>query len=263
MGKDKDILAAGAVSKKALDRTTFRRKMLMRLFASPWTLVPALAGITDLLALWTFDLNSGPAMFAGVAAILAAVGVTATRFFVSKEDLGKKVVHELEAEAQAERERALDDLDRRLAADGDPRTEWSLRDLRALTKAFDSSRDWSAGVDSFTAMGINSRVEELFGSCVKSLEKTLQLWNTARTMATRDAQQPILQQRERIIADVGESIKQLGKILAGIQSVTAGSDSQASELARVREELDRGLEVARSVAERMKRLDEELGTREL
>jgi len=244
--------------KSILDKSKFNRKFLLGLFASPYSLVPFLVGWTDLLALWAFGLKSPPAAVAGVALILGSLGIFLTRLALGKQTIGKKVVEEMEKEAEAERERVLNELDRKLAADGVQRTEGSLRDLRALAKAFKNGRQWSDTVETGSVLEILGGVEQLFRHSVLSLEKTLELWYTARSMSTEEARRPIMKQRELIIADVGKSITHLGSILAHIQSLGVGGDTEQSQLANVRNELDQSLEVAKAVSKRMRSLDKEL-----
>ena len=163
----------------------------------------------------------------------------------------------MQKEAHREREKALDTLDRELTEDGDPRTEACLRDLRALAKAFRSAPKPSIDLKIHDAFSIAAGVEELFTRSVASLEKTLDLWRTAQSMATKDARGPVLAQREKMIEDVSESIKQLGKVLAGIEALKAG-ESVHSDLARIRGELDERLAVAKKVEERMRSLEKQI-----
>lgn len=242
-----------------LDETKLKKRVFWELLSSPWTLWPFVGGVTALLGLWTFSIRSGLAVFAALVSILGSLGIFFTRLLLGSEARVKKAVEEMQQEAQKERERSLDELERRLAADGDPRTESSLRDLRALAKAFEKGGAWSASLNTRTVFDILAGVEQLFKRCVLSLKKTLELWYTAQNMATAEAREPILRQRERIIEDVGKSIRQLGGILAGIQNIGAEEDAGDRELARIREELDRSLEVARMVEKRMQSLDREIG----
>lgn len=249
-------------TRSALNDSSFKKRLFFRLFASSWTIVPFLAGATLLLALWTFSINAGLAFFVGIACLLGALGVFFTRLLRGNERLGKKVIEELQEEALAAREKSLDELDRKLSADGDPRTESFLRDLRALAEAFHKDRVWSSGLSNHTTYELFSGVEQLFKRCILSLDRTLELWYTANNTTTPDARAPIFSQRERIIKDVEKSIRQLGKVLVGIQGIDAGDVSEDSDLARIRDELDQSLKVARAVGERMRSLDQELGTRE-
>ncbi|MEO0814295.1 MAG: hypothetical protein AAFY60_15640, partial [Myxococcota bacterium] len=78
----------------------------------------------------------------------------------------------------------------------------------------------------------------------------------AGKMSSAEARQPLLDERERILADVGQCITQLGKMYASIQGLR-GRGQENDELARVRGELDRSLEVAARVQERMRSWDQE------
>ena len=95
-----------------LDRSVFTRRFIVRLASHPWTLLPFLGGITDLLTLWTFNIQSPPAAFAGLAAVLLSLGVFLTRAVTGSESVAKEVLEEMEQEAIRQRERTLDELDR-------------------------------------------------------------------------------------------------------------------------------------------------------
>lgn len=241
-----------------LNRSKFTKKLILRLFSSPLTLVPVLAGFTDLLVLWTFNLNSGMGIFAGLAGILGGLGIFLSRLFLD-DRVRKETLEAFENDAERGREQRLDALDQRLCADDDPRTEACLRDLRELAKAFQQGFSWRDTLNSRATLDILAGVEQIFTQCVHSLEKTLDLWYSARKMHTSEARRAILDQRERILEDVTESIRELGKILVGIQGIGTEGKTGFSELARIRAELDRSLEVAKRVNRRMLALDKEIG----
>lgn len=241
---------------RMLDKQRFRKKLLLGLLTSPLTLCPLVVGVTLLFAAWALSIKSGVALFAALACVLGAAGVFFTRLLLGDGKIAKAAVEEMQKEAHEAREKGLDELDRKLTEDGDSRTEASLRDLRALATAFNEARPASAGLSAGSAFDIASGVEQLFNRCVQSLARTLDLWRTAQKMVTPEAKKPILEQRESIIEDVGKSITQLGKVLAGIQGLESGG-GESSELAGIREELDQRLAVAKRVEERMRSLDKE------
>ena len=243
-----------------MSRSKFNKKVLLKLLASPITILPFLAGVTDLLALWALEIDSGIATFAGLACILGSVGIFASRFLLGGKTLDREVLESLEQEAHAKREKALDVLDRKLTADGDPRTERCLRDLRTLTKRFREGRSWAGTLSSRATFDILTGVDRLLDRSVYSLEETLKLWHTARDISLPDARKPILEKREAIIEEVGKSIEHLGRVLAGVQSLGGETEADTSELARIRNELDASLAVARRVEDRMQALDRELHT---
>ena len=241
------------------DERKLRRRILLKLASSPATLLPFMAGITAMAGSWALDVRPGVGLFAGLAGVLAAAGTFFTRLLVGGEQAAKDALEEIREEGAKEREAALDELDARLSADGDPRTERALRDLRTFAKTFSDGNVWSRGVNSRSAYDITEGVTHLFDRSVKSLEQSLQLWHTARQMNTPEARKPIVAQRERIIREVGQSIVHLGQIMVELQNLGAAENAPAG-LARVRGELERSLAFARSVDEKVQSLDREYDT---
>jgi len=230
----------------------------MKLISSPWSLIPCVLGLTDLLLLWGFDIRSGPAAFAGIASILAGVGIFLTRLLLGNERAFQKVLEELDRKTRMQQEKALDQLDSELVKDRDSRTQSLLRDLRALHKAFQEDRTWSQNLNPQSIFDIVSKVEKLFSHCVLSLKQTLTLWSTARKMSTPLAKEPILEQREHLVQDVADSIHQLGILLARLQRMRFSEDHDNTELARIRKELETSLAVAEAVEKRVAELDREI-----
>lgn len=246
------------------DTRKIKRKMLLNMLTGPSTAVPFLAGVTALFATWALGFRADMGVLAGLAGILGAGGVFLTKLFMGGDTYAKQALDETQQEDHALRERKLDDLDVRLCADKDPRTESALRDLRSLVRAFDELRANSGSeLNVLTTSNIASGIHEMFEQCVGSLERSLNLWHTAEKLRTRAAKDPILKQREAIITEVGQSIRQLGQALVAIQNLGTGQGSQ-SDLARISEELDQRLAVARQVEQRVKAFENQLdsGTRE-
>ncbi len=252
------MVSATQNPKAAVTRSKFRKKFFLKLLSRPLCLFPFLTGVTDLLILWAFSIPSGIGIFAGIACVLGAVGYFLTNLVAGNPSLTQNVLETLQRETMVDREKALDELDARLAADGDPRTENSLRDLRAMARAFEKGKSWSGVLNSPATLDILSGVDQLFKQCVFSLENTLDLRYTASEMATAVARNPILAKRERIIEEVAESISKLGNVLANIQLLGMDDTSRESDLARIRKELDQNLEVARKVKQRMRTLENEV-----
>ena len=242
-----------------VDEKRLRRKVLLKLISSPMTMIPLLAGVTTAAATWALNTQPGLGIFAGIAGVLVAGGTFMTRLLIGGQATAKEAIDELQQEHHLNREQALDDLDRRLLEDGDGRTESALRDLRTFAEAFNDEQLWSSGLNSRTTFDIMEGVDQLFRQCVGSLEQSLSLWHMAQKMNTKEARKPIVKQREHIIREVARSIEQLGKILVEIQSLES-TDTVSSGLAHVREELDRSLEYARTIDEKMKQLGREFDT---
>ena len=97
---------------------------------------------------------------------------------------------------------------------------------------------------------IQQRSEELFQQCMSSLEKTLQLWKTADSLASEMARKPILEQREKQVGEGVQTVEHMSRTLASVQGITSRSDGDA-RLQRLRGELDQSLEVAKKVEQRI------------
>lgn len=241
----------------------FKKKFLLKLMASAWSLGPFLLGATILTALWAFNIRSGLSIFAGLALILGAVGVFFTRLLTGGEKEKRATIEELAAEARDRQERMLNELYARLKTDNDPRTEGYLNDLRALAAAFHGERNGLGALNAYSAFDVIAGVGQLFNRCVAALEKSYGIWKVATEMKTSAARKELLKSREKIINDVGESIAQLGKILAGIESLGADSEGRDPEIARLRAELDQSLKVAQNVENRVRTLETEIGIENL
>jgi len=244
--------------KTSINKSKFRKKYFLKLMSKPLCLFPFLVGATDLLVLWALSIPSGIGVFTGIAGILGAVGYFLTSLVTGNRVLTKTVIESIQQEALQEREKSLDELDARLTADGDSRTERNLRDLRTLATAFEDGGAWSGALNTPATIDILSGVDQLFKQCVFSLEKTLDLRYTASQIQSASARKPILVKREKIIRDVAESIQKLGKVLASIKLLGMDEVSQESELAVIRRDLDQSLETAKKVKKRMVSLEKEV-----
>jgi hypothetical protein len=193
-------------------------------------------------------------LFAGLAGILGSAGVYLTRLILDDGKTARAVLADEELGEQKAAQAALDDLDRRLvAADSDPRPETALRDMRALLRAFDEFAGKTDSLNAPAVIEVRSRVQQIFDQTIRSLEQTLRLGDTAKQLSMPAARKPLLQQREKIIADVEACTKQIGGTLAALQRLDSG-DRSNHELSRLRDELDQSLQIANRVEDRLNSL---------
>lgn len=236
------------------DARQIRKKVLLRLLGHPLVVGPFVVGMTALTAVWSLGWRGGFAMFAGLVGLLAAVGSFVTQMILRGETVARQVTEEVTQAEGAAAQRLLDDLDRHLTeVDNDPRPETALRDLRALRKAFEEAEAAANPAHLPMLIDLRARANEIFDQCVQAIAQTGKLWQTARQLNSPAAREPLLNQRERIIADVQATVKQLSDTLVGIQSLGSGEGSSRA-LTRLREELDQSLAVARTVEERVENL---------
>lgn len=250
------------LTRMAIDRKQLRKKIVLRLLAHPLTMIPFVSGITALMASWTFNWHPGLGVFAGLAGALGGGGMFVTQLLLRGDSMAREAIAEIEREERRRVEAALDDLDARLALDGDARTETALRDLRTVVKAFEDPKLWEHTLAAGSEVDVRSRVNELCQQSIQSLEQSLKLWQMIQQIRSPHAREPIQRQREETIVEVLVSIKHLSETLVGIQTLSHGTRGH-SELNRIRDELDQSLAIARKVEERMKLLVKESELRAL
>ena len=238
-----------------MDQTQLRNRVFRKAAASPWTSVP---GVLGGVAVGVGVVVASPVtIFAGVLGLLAAAGAWATQLLVGADRLTQKTFREMQAEEAQAQDRKLDELYRKLRKDDDSHSQRSLRRLRELYERFRETPQWTPAVDLNSAVEIAATIEKLFAACVASLDRSLEMWEAARQMATETARNRLLEQRRQLLAEVAASIDQFAVTVDEVQELALtkrGSD----DLARFRHDLDQSLEVARRVEQRMHDLESEL-----
>ncbi|MDO8598756.1 MAG: hypothetical protein Q7S02_01460 [bacterium] len=232
-----------------MDRKTFRQKFALRLAVHPVTIFPFLGGATALLLGWA--VAAPTVVFGGIVGVVVGIGALVTRAGVFGEDIARKLHEELRVEAHDASEAALDALREKLASDRDTRDEKLLDQLRELARVFKGDTGWAARVNSVSAGEITGGVEELVQTCVRKLNDAFTLLQTVRDLSTSPVRQTLVDQREQILTEVEESVRELSELLAGVYKLGTGSNNVSAETGRMRERLQRSLEVARRVEEQM------------
>ncbi len=207
---------------------------------------------------WAVGQGTALLSFLGLGGLLAGLGVLATRWILRRDEIHQAAFKELQEEAFRRQAEDLDDLDRRLQQDDDPRTETTLRELREIYGEFKSDASWAEGLKTRVSFEIVSRVERLFEECVKSLGRSLELWEAAQKMRTPELKKDLLESRSALLGEISRSLEQMRKTVDSVRALRLDK-TDASSHARIREELDASLEVARRVEERMRSLEHELG----
>lgn len=230
------------------ERKELRRRLLLRLFGSPLTLVPALTGAVAALTPLFFNLDPGVPLFIGVTGLVAAGASVAIRSVYGRDRISRAIVDELEQQSTMEHERALDELHARLEADQDPRDEHLLADLRALVGKVSTERDWRDNVNVLAAADILRGIDELFSGCVRSLQRSAELRDLAAEMGTLEARGALHRERERLLGQVERSLVQLSSFVTQLRTLDTASSDMGPDLARIQVELDTSLAAARATA---------------
>lgn len=242
-----------------MDKRELNHRIAGAVLTHPASLLPFAAGATGFIVSWVFGLGAMGYLIS-VILLMMSLGVVITNFTARLPAIAKSVMDRMRQEQQESRNEYLDDLSARLREDRDERTESLLSDLRNVMLSI--SQIGCDSLESGFALDIFDSIQKLFDGCVASLEKSLELCLAAKRIRSRDAKQSILDSREKIIEEVGLSVKQLSGLYGRLQSIHQSNTDDAEELHQLREELDRNLEIADRVQQRMRGLGNSLNVKE-
>ncbi|MEM6329064.1 MAG: hypothetical protein AAF790_02330 [Planctomycetota bacterium] len=223
-----------------------KKKVLLDLFVSPWTVAPVVAGLSAWLLSWGVD-GSTTLNLLGLAGVLTGIGVQASRLVFGLEKITERAHGYLTEKEHAEREAELDRLAARLRRDEDPRTQQCLDRLRKLREVFEAEPP--AG---HAAQSIKGQVDRLFEASVRQLERAYTLWERAQRLPA-GTRGPLLKERAAAVNEVVLSANHLTRTVEQFHAFQV-KDSD-DELAKLREELDATIEVARRADELIGSLD--------
>jgi hypothetical protein len=184
--------------------------------------------------------------------VLGGVGFLATRLIFQLERITENAYQYLNEQKREAQQQALDSLETRLRSDEDPRTQTYLRHLRTLYADFQDNL--RTGKVAGAARTVQEQVEKLFQAAVKHLEHSYHLWMTAGRMSG-NARLALLDERERVVQEVQDTVEHLSRTIEQFHSFRV-KESEV-ELARLREELDETMQVARRAEERLESLGKE------
>lgn len=219
-----------------------KKKVLLDLFVSPWTLIPAVGGLSAWMISW--GAGGDPTLnLIGLAGVLVGAGIQASRLIFGVEKLTEQAHGYQTEKRRTEQKAALDGLSLRLARDDDPRTQECLVRLRALYRSFEEEP-----ATGHAAIAIGEKVEKLFHAAVRQLERSLELWSKAKRLPP-GTRKPLLEQRREAVDEVVLTVNHLTRTVAQYHAFHA--DDNDDELAKLREELDATIEVARRADDRM------------
>lgn len=202
-----------------------KKKILLDLGSSPFSLLPLATGICLMLAAWAF--NSSLFGFLGICGVLAGVAMFLVQLIFQMDKLKEKAKLWQLNSISKDREIKLDELDHKLCNDLDPRTETALRDLRSLISMFKKHvRDGL--IKGQVGSIISDNVNALFNGCVVQLRQSFEMFKAVRKMSGKERLE-LQKQRNEIINDVVESIKELEKTINKCFSMATNRVSSMSD----------------------------------
>jgi hypothetical protein len=216
-----------------------RKKILLDVFVTPWTIIPAVAGASMLMLSEAIPILAFP----GFLLILVAIGAVATNAIFNLEKISSNAVNELLAKDERERNKELDRIQTKLSRDNDSRDETYLRDLRRLYTDF--KRDVQDGkISRSVTTTMLDQIEQVFKVCVHSLEQQYDLLEMSRQV-NGDNRKELIKQREDLLREVGKNVEELANLITQVR--TFKMRAQKMELQDLQGQLKRSLEIAKQL----------------
>ena len=226
-------------------REEIRRRLLLRLFGSPLTLLPLVGGAGFLLSPLFFAFPAAIPAFLGITTLAFGGAGVGIRWMKLKDRISQEVLEEMELEAIQVREARLNALLKRLEADGDPRTDGLLRDVQQLVGALKQDAQWRDQINVVAAGDILAGIDELFTGSVERLTRSVELFEMAQGLSTTEAREQLLGERERSLAEVQQSVKALSALVGDLRVLASESADAGPNLDEIQLRLRTSLKAAR------------------
>ena len=173
---------------------------------------------------------------------------------IGRNQLFTKALSDVRKQRQKRHTRYLRKLLPNIRKDRDPRTTKILKDLERIHERM--LRLESEHINMLGMSSLLIQANELYDSCLESLERSIQLWAGASEMATEEARNKLLVERDKTVINVEKSIGHLDTSLDHIQTAALkAAATEDSNHQQLRDELQIGLDVARSVEERIDEIE--------
>lgn len=218
-----------------------RRRIFAELVAKPAVIIPAFGSVIA-FGLATILQNPGMPLFAGITGLLTAASVVGYRILFKMEEVREGVKEEMKGQKKQSRDATLDDLYKRLLGDDDDRTEVQLDALRKLDDEFSPDKPAMKALNAFSSVKIREGVDELFARSIILLEKSLEVYHSARGLP-RDAADELYRARLGMLDEVDRNIESLGKTLAGLHRLSV-AQLETEEHSTLRQQLEDNLDTA-------------------
>lgn len=226
-------------------KDNLQSRALRRLLLSPAALLPMLAGLT--ITVISVLLRG----FGGRYLYLFGVGLVVLGFVVATLNVlfrSKTAMARLERE---DRKRVYRQLRRRLYRVRQEQATDHVRTLETIEKRMERGR---RGEGFSIPDTLDPMLTALHGSCLDALQRAAALADADREVQTPEVRDELIRDRQRLLVEVDAGVAQLTATLDRLQAdgLTRPADDSLQE---VRDDLERSLEVARRVEERLEELE--------
>jgi hypothetical protein len=239
-----------------LDKKQRTQRIALRMIGHPFVVIPGVLGAGAFI-LSLIGVGGGIGAFAGIILALIATGVLTWRFLFRLKQTSQETLDDIQKEIESERQKHISKLRGKLSSDRDKRDERLLDELCEVEQAFKADKSWMEQAGAGTVMQVLNRVGEVFETSLKLLERSFDLRQTANRLHG-EARDQLLKTSDEILEQVGQSVNDLGKILAGVQKLSVqrltGQTMYQSDLQQGVKELKLILDAAQQAEDRCQKL---------
>jgi hypothetical protein len=227
-----------------------RKRILREIFVDPSVVLPVVGGASAWLLSWAGAGGSSDLLnFLGLAGVLGGIGWFATRFIFQLDSISEKAMRDLAAEALQREENHLNELQKNLATDQDPRTEQYLILLRENRAELEKIAQ-TPGIQ-IRSLEIVKQARELFWAATEQLDQSLKMFRLAQKLSGAE-KQGVLVQRERCLSEARESAEHLRDAVSALRQFA--DKSLERDMDTLQLELAESIDAAKRSEERMRDL---------
>jgi hypothetical protein len=194
-----------------------RKRILREIFVAPSVVLPIVGGASAWLLSWAGGGGSDMLNLVGLAGVLGGIGWFATRFIFQLDSISEKAMQDLAKEAFQKEENHLNELQKRLATDKDPRTEQYLILLRENRAELEKLAQ-TPGIQ-IRSLEILKQARQLFWAATDQLDQSLKMYQLAQKLSG-EQKQGVLAQREHCLSEARESAEHLRDAIATFRQFT-------------------------------------------
>ena len=213
-------------------------------------MLPVVGGISAGLLSWATG-GSSYLTGAAIAGVLGGVGWMLTRMIFQIESLTEEAMQaQLDAALRTENEE-LDELARKLRTDRDHRTQDYLTLLRSLRADFEEASHTPG--KKIRSAQVREQVGQVFRAAVSQLQQSYKLWELSENLVG-DTRNKILEDREQVIGEIETTIDRMNEAIKQFKSLMQTDGN--IDLAKMRDELDATMKIAKRTEERMRDIEQ-------
>ena len=226
-----------------------RKRILRDIFVAPSVVLPIVGGASAWLLSWAGGGGSDMLNLVGLAGVLGGIGWFATRFIFQLDSISEKAMQDLAKEAFQKEENHLNELQKRLATDKDPRTEQYLILLRENRAELEKLAQ-TPGIQ-IRSLEILKQARQLFWAATDQLDQSLKMYQLAQKLSG-EQKQGVLAQREHCLSEAHESAEHLRDAIATFRQFT--DKNLQRDMDSLQLELAESIQAAKRSEERLRDL---------